>query len=315
MNRDRASILLLSCLLCLTTGPILAETGTLPDVLIQAEEKRPVKREKPVLNLDLKEGAPLETVLKTEDELRLKVPSEIAQSTHFVTGISNSPHAIIPASHRIALPENGEPVRMFHPYEELQKVHKDPNPKAARSKARWELVIADSSGKAFKKYDGEGLPPKDLEFDGRSADGKWLQVGQVYSGVLTYKNSAGRSYTVVHRPFTLAGLAHQELGGFIISLAPGDLFVPDREFRELSSYGTEMLHEASQIIQRYHPGLTIEVQSYLNRSDKASARRAAESCARELAGRLFLSDETIVVKAFPGTPDIEERIDLKIHNR
>src|SRR5579859_1963532 len=85
-------------LLFLSALPALADDkGNLPDILIQAEEKKPIQRTKPAMQFPVKEEEPLENLLQTEDEVRLKMPSEVTKATHFVTNTWNSPHVAIPS--------------------------------------------------------------------------------------------------------------------------------------------------------------------------------------------------------------------------
>jgi len=300
----------------LASGSALAQDkGTLPDVLIQAEENRPLAREKPPLRLDLKEEAPLEPLLTTEEDLGSRIPSEILLSTHFAAGISNSSNVAVPARGWIVLPWKGEPVRTFYPEAELKKIFRETNAKAARVKASWELVVSDSEGKVFRKYTGRGMPPERLEFDGKSEEGKWLSVGQVYTGVVIYRDSGGHAHTAMDSPFSLAGLSLQKDNGFVVSLATRLMFDPESNFSKLAPHGVSLLRDAAQIIQRHHPGLGVEVAAYLNSSDASRAAAAARACADELAKRLLLPAKAIPGNGYPGTQDIEERIDILIFNR
>lgn len=305
----------LSALLLLAgASPALAEgQGALPDVLIQAEQKKPVSREKPPLALEVKEEAPFEALLDTEQELRLRLPAEMAKSTHFVTGLSASPHVAVPSSNRIVLAWKGEPARVFRPAEELAKVYKEKEVKAAGQKAAWQLVVVDSAGRPFRKYGGQGLPPERLEFDGKSDEGRWLGVGQAYTAVIDYKDPAGRPHTAMERPFALLGLSVQSGAGYVISLAPRALLDPEKG--GLSDRGASLLREAAVLIERYHPGLSVEVAARLSSTDPAAAKSAAEACAGELAKRLRLPPGTLSAKAETGTPDLESRVDLSVLNR
>ncbi|MEE8424658.1 MAG: hypothetical protein V3S11_02455, partial [Elusimicrobiota bacterium] len=239
--------------------PAFGASGSLPDVLIQADEKRPVSREKPPLAMEVKEEGPLDEVLKTEEELYRRIPAEVAESTKFTTGIWKSPHVAIPSSNWIVLAWKGEPAHVFYPAKDLEEIYKPGSgrsiSKAAKKKkkkkkrrkkdrkrravpppekerreveAGWDFVVVDAAGRVFRKFTGEGDPPESLEFDGRSDEGKWLKVGQVYQGVLTYRDPNGRSHTAMGQPFALAGLSLQKSNGYVISLAAQTMFAEDR---------------------------------------------------------------------------------------
>ena len=97
------------------------DKGKLPDIVIQAEEKQIIQRTKPPMGLQVKEAAPVESLIQTEDEVRLKIPTEVAKSMQFVTRTWNSQHMALPSSNYILLAWKGEPVHIFHPSTELSK--------------------------------------------------------------------------------------------------------------------------------------------------------------------------------------------------
>lgn len=303
-------------LLLLTAIPALADDkGTLPDILIQAEEKRPIQRTKPAMQFPVKEEEPLEDLLQTEDEVRLKMPSEVSQATRFVTNTWNSVHVAIPDGNFIILAWKGEPAHVFRPLEELSKVYKEKENKEL-SKAHWELLVVDSAGKPFRKYSGSGLPPEKLEFDGKSDEGNWVRVGLAYTAVLTYQDPQGHSHTALGRTFALAGLSRQQPNGnILIALAAKQLFDADKGPDKLSERGAKLLAEASQLIERHHPGLGISVSARLSRPDPGWVQTAADTCAQELARRLIVAPGSIKAVGQAGTKDLEERVDIVVGDR
>lgn len=333
----------ISVLALLLAAPAFGAGGSLPDVLIQADEKRPVPREKPPLVMEVKEDGPLDEVLKTEEELYRRIPAEVAESTKFTTGIWKSPHVAIPSSNWIVLTWKGEPAHVFYPAKDLDEIYKPGSgksrPKAAKKKKKkrrkkdrkraalspaeqnkrevevgWDFVVVDAAGRVFRKFTGEGDPPESLEFDGKSDEGKWLKVGQVYQGVLTYRDPNGRSHTAMGKPFALAGLSIQKSNGYVISLAAQTMFSEDRRGK-ITGEGGKLLKEAAQIIQRHHAGLSLEVDAFLSWDEARPVEKAAKACASELARRLLVPDERVAAKPHPGTPDLEQRVDLNILNR
>lgn len=290
-------------------------SGALPDVLIQAEERRPVSGEKPDLELQLKDEAALEEVLKTEEELRRKIPTEVAEAARFVPSLAESPFAAAPAGRSVVLAWKGEPARVFFPLEELSKVHKEAAKGRKGDAARWEWVVADGAGAVFRRYSGEGLPPERLEFDGHGDGGGWLRVGQAYTGVLHFTGADGRSRTAVARPFALAGLAVAGAqGGHVLTLASKALFGGERLRPKLTPEGKALLEEAAVAIQRYHAGLSLEVHAYLG-AETAAAREAAAACAEALRGRLILAKGAVEASAHAGASDLEERVEIRVLNR
>lgn len=293
---------------------VRAGQGAMPDVLIEAEEKRPVTREKPAFRPEVKEDAPLENDLQVEDDVRMRVPAEVAQSTSFVPSSANSAQVAAPASLGIYLAWGQEPARVFFPSKDLEAIYPNDS-REDRAKGRWEFLVIDSGGRSFKKFSGQGLPPERLEFDGKSDEGKYVKVGQAYTALLTYYDAARRAHTSMGKPFALAGLGVKTANGAVISLASRALFDPQSGSAKLSGQGKGLLREAAQLIQRHHPGLGLEVAARLSRPDAGWAQDAAQLCAKDLSKRLLISSGLVGAKGYPSTADLDERVDVLVANR
>lgn len=291
-----------------------AGQGAMPDVLIEAEEKRPVSREKPPFNPEVKEDSPLEADLQVEDDVRMRVPAEVAQSTAFIPSASASAQAAAPSSLAIHLAWGAEPARVFFPLKELESIYPKQS-REDRSQGRWEYMVIDSAGRVFRRFGGQGLPPERLEFDGKSDEGKLIKVGHAYTGLLTYNDAGGRAHTSMGRAFALAGLGVKTANGAVISLASRALFDPRSAGARLSSQGKALLREAAQLIQRHHPGLGIEVAARLSRPDAAWVQDAAQLCAKDLSKRLLIASGLVGAKGYPSTADLDERVDVLVANR
>lgn len=298
-------------------SPLIAaeEKGALPDILIQAEQKRPIQRTKPPMEFPVKEEESVESLLKTEDEFRLRMPSEVSENTRFVTNVWNSPYVTLPLSNYIVLAWKGEPAHVFQPLAALSKVYVEKNLKEAKDKARWELLVIDSAGKEFRKFADKGLPPDTLPFDGKSNEGAWMRVGLAYTAVLNYTDTEQHVHTALGRPFALAGLAVQLPNkNKLISLAAKPLFDTDKGPEQLSERGTIVLQEAAQLIARYDLGVGLALSANLSKPDPALAKSAVETCAKELSRELLLAPGSIKTQGNSGTPDLEERVDIAIGN-
>ena len=278
-----------------------ASSGAVPDVVIQAEDRRPLTREKQPLDLSLKLDQPLQEDVDSDDGVRARLPSDLSQTTAFAPGLSQSPLSASPSSNWIVAASRGEPVRVLFPRRELQAVEA-----SFTKEGKWEVVVADSQGKAFRQFSGEGLPPEQLEFDGRDDAGEWLAVGHAYTPVLTYRDGV-RVRTAMGRSFALAGLSLETPRA--IWLAPRALFSPGAS-PELSPEGKTILREASQLVQRHYPGIDLELTVRLVRNDPVFLKAAGELCVKELARNLLVKPEAIPLKLVPGTPDLKERVEL-----
>ena len=70
------------------------------------------------------------------------------------------------------------------------------------------------------------------------------------------------------------------------------------------------LREAAQLVQRHHPGIDLELTVRLVRNDPLFLKAAGELCGKELARNLLVKPEASSLKLAPGTPDLNERVEL-----
>lgn len=283
-----------------------APSGVVPDVVIQADGARPVTREKPPLELPVKRDQPLESDVADDDGVRGRVPADLSRTAALAPGVAQSPLAVAPPTNWIVALWRGEPVRALYPEKELKAA----GIKTAKD-GKWELVVADSEGKAFRKWSGEGAPPERIDFDGKGDDGRWLAVGHAYTPVLTYRDASGRARTAMSRPFAAAGLAFDAPRS--VQLAPRALFT-GAATPELSEDGRALLREAALALTRRQPGTPLQLGVHLGR-DAAWTKAAGEACVKELAKALLLKPEAIALVPSPGTPDLAERLELSAVTR
>ncbi len=263
--------------------------GVLPEVLIEAEHNKPLPLTKPPLNFEVKEDQPIETILKkTDHSLMNRLPSQILQSNVFKPEISVSSKAITPSHLWIVRPWLGEFIHVFHPQKILSSIRAFKDDRSERKKAVWEMDVVDGEGKSIQHFSGSGIVPKRLPFDGKGKDGKWVEVGETYMGVLKNTDSHGRIHTAYGRPFKIAGLSLKNPSNFIIDLDAGVLFSTSSARLQLSSFGQELIKEASQLLQRYYPGFAVKVSLATERLSSQELKKAVSLCSDKIARRLII---------------------------
>ena len=268
--------------------------GVLPEVLIQAEHNKPLPLTKPPLNFEVKEDQPIETILKkTDHSLMNRLPSQILKSNVFKPEVSISSKAVTPLYPWIVRPWIGEPIHVFHPQDILSGIHAFKDDRNERKKAVWEMDVVDGEGKSIQHFSGSGLAPKRLSFEGKGKDGKWVEVGETYMGVLKNTDSQGRIHTAYGRPFKIVGLSLKNPSGFTIDLDAGVLFSTSSATLRLSSFGQELIEEASQLLQRYYPGFAVKVSLETERLNPSKLREATTLCADKIAKRLIIASSAI----------------------
>jgi hypothetical protein len=68
---------------------------------------------------------------------------------------------------------------------------------------RWRLLVADSKGDTVASFSGNGKPPKEIVWDGRSLKGDYVAPGLVYSYVLEAYDKAGNKRNFVGEGFQI----------------------------------------------------------------------------------------------------------------
>jgi len=68
---------------------------------------------------------------------------------------------------------------------------------------KWRLMVADSKGITVAAFEGEGKPPKEIVWDGRSLEGKPVPPGLTYSYVLEAFDRAGNKKNFLGDAFEL----------------------------------------------------------------------------------------------------------------
>jgi hypothetical protein len=68
---------------------------------------------------------------------------------------------------------------------------------------RWQFVVANSRGETVVSFDGRGKPPRELQWDGRSASGTPADPGRTYSTVFEAYDRAGNKRTLIGDPFQI----------------------------------------------------------------------------------------------------------------
>ncbi len=275
-------------------GNAASGQGVLPEVLIEAEHNKPLPLSKPPLSFDVKEDQPIEKILKqTDRSLMNRLPSQILKSNVFKPEISVSSRVIIPSQIWIVRPWAGDFAHVFHPQNILSSIHAFEDNRNERKKAVWEMDVVDGEGKSIQHFSGSGVVPKRIPFDGKDKDGKWIEVGETYMGVLKNTDSQGRIHTAYGRPFKIAGLSLKNSSSFSIDLDAGVLFSTSSAVLEFSPFGRELIVEAAQLLQRYYPGFSVAASLSSKRLNSQELKKAVSLCAEEIANRLIISSSNI----------------------
>src|SRR5207253_1958091 len=69
---------------------------------------------------------------------------------------------------------------------------------------RWKLVIANARGETVVTYQGQGSPPRELQWDGRSSTGQPVVPGLTYSYVFEAFDKAGNKRNFVGEGFSIS---------------------------------------------------------------------------------------------------------------
>jgi len=134
------------------------------------------------------------------------------------------------------------------------------HPQYGQNVERWQFVISDPRGEVFRKFEGKGAPPKEIEWDGRGDDGSILDVGATYTYSSYTWDKANNKSQVVGQPLRISGLMYFEGGTWIIAVRGEDIFPAGRA--ALLEGGLDLLQEAVDLTRKkFTDHVTVRVYS------------------------------------------------------
>ncbi len=288
--------------------PSTMPEGQMENVDVIGGQKTGVSSEKPILEIEMNQDEPVQTILEPEDELLRRQPESLRNPrAGFAESLGNS-RTVIPGRIRLAK----DPVRVFYPLRDIMAISPALSQEIGTG---WEMVVTDTEGRPFRKFSGRGIPPTTVPWNGRSDRGEFATVGKTYSTVVTYKDTRGQQRNLVGEPFSFDGIIHQESKGLIISLALSSLFEPKKGFAEtetIGESGLDLLQESTDWIKRYYFTYPVRVECYSPDANLAVSRAQAAS---KVIGSLLLLPRGEIAANGTTSDAVSGRIDILIANR
>ncbi|MGD8415123.1 MAG: hypothetical protein PVF33_12870 [Candidatus Latescibacterota bacterium] len=139
---------------------------------------------------------------------------------------------------------------------------------------RWRLLVADSKGDTVASFEGNGKPPKEIVWDGRSLSGKLAAPGLIYSYVLEAYDRAGNKRNFVGEGFELPPYR-------VEGDSPAVMF----SGAELANVSADYGSDATPSV------VVLEAASWLNQESEVTAPIKVEITARDFKQAKYLADE------------------------
>jgi hypothetical protein len=162
---------------------------------------------------------------------------------------------------------------------------------AVRGTERWKLSVADSRGQTVAHFGGQGDPPKEIVWDGRSVSGAPVTPGITYSYVFEAVDKAGNKRNFVGQGFRVTAYRLEAPQGPVLVFS-GQML---HEGAAPASYGSGAL------VSRPAPPIVLEAASALNQSPRVAqpvrvsvigrSYESANASAKQVAG--WISELTI----------------------
>lgn len=178
------------------------DENVLDDIVIQETYETEFEEEKPALNLTL-DFSDVVSIKERTSWKSLDQTDELGQQILPNLHLSHPELANIPPA----------PVKDFHI--------------TMANIGRWELSITARDGSVFRKISGEGNPPQQLEWDGRSDQGRPLLAGHQYAYRMTAVDKAGNRGTFPGQSFAIPAFYLQYEDTVRVGLAGSVLFAAD----------------------------------------------------------------------------------------
>ena len=148
----------------------------------------------------------------------------------------------------------------------------------------WQLAITDYRGEIFRRVTGEGLPPDELDWDGRGDHDEVLRPGFPYSFVFTIEDSGTNRYQYAGNTFALPFHAYKDGRNLILEVSGHSLF--EKQSSATVAEGESRIDRLLREILDA-PDRAIQVEAWAESADLAEARAAW--LADRLEDRLLLA--------------------------
>jgi hypothetical protein len=125
---------------------------------------------------------------------------------------------------------------------------------------RWKLLVADSRGETVASFEGNGEPPREIAWDGRTKSGALVTPGLTYSYVLEAHDRAGNKRNFVGPGFTVSAYRVDSPSGPVLVMSGHDLAALDSDG---TGFGPGAATRAGV------SPIFLEVASWLNQSNTA----------------------------------------------
>ncbi|MCB4756864.1 MAG: hypothetical protein LHV69_07535 [Elusimicrobia bacterium] len=137
---------------------------------------------------------------------------------------------------------------------------------------KWEFRVSDQKGEIVKVVKGKGVPPKEVQWDGKNERGAFITVGTLYSYQFLTFDENGNAQTFPGEPFQIDALKYKQKGKIFVEFAIPRLFVKDQSVMSPSMEG--LWARALDVVRENSNGtVTVEVYSESVKSPLAEERR------------------------------------------
>lgn len=214
------------------------------EVEIRGKFKGKIREKKPLVKLYYDPFDALATYIQRGEyiyDTQLRLNSDLASTLYPVFA---SDQVIKPWLHGIVRHE----IALFHP-------------SYGQDVSSWKVFLKDEKGSLFKMWEGEGAPPRNIFWNGRSKDDEMINPGITYFYSAEAIDDLGNKSTVIGRKLIIKGVLYKEMGEWVIALR-GDRVWTDEASTAVTEDGYVLLREAADIVkQLYTRKITIQVYS------------------------------------------------------
>ena len=220
----------------------------------EVKERLDIQKQPPSIELDSKEIVDSGTTRTDEVLQQAKpIPSD-ADFEHYAN--LNSNQVLQPWNPLIPEP----PLVTFYPG--LSQV----------ASKKWEFRVSDQGGDIVTVISGKGVPPKEIQWDGKNDKGQYIRVGTIYSYQFVTIDENGNAQTFPGEPFQVDALKYKSHGKIFVEFAQDSLFTKDLATFQDTMKG--LWARAIDVIrENSNKPLTVEVYSDSVKSNLAEERR------------------------------------------
>lgn len=137
----------------------------------------------------------------------------------------------------------------------ISRIHvKIPRPPKKYGVKSWRLLVVGPRGETVKQFEGKGMPPNNVEWDGKYAN-EYITPGATYSTILTYVDRYDRKRSIIGSDIKVAGIRGRVKDKYVLKIVADSIFL--KNSYKLRKDSRERIDEIANFLKEHFFGVMI----------------------------------------------------------